>query len=316
MFDIGEKLNIKKASMGKVIKDFQDSDAPQFKGKSNKKVRQMAIAAKLNTESSSKEKLKSLNVNSIEKREKANRVAARKARRNVNMQREETENIDEALTTKQKEEIRKQEENKHKRKKKNKKAEDSEENRQKAARKAKRKIKAIQNKNKEESEKKDKARIRQSEKSKNIKISNAARVAKKTVKEAQDDSGENEAFSSVKDAKMKRRQRRMKNSGDYTRRKTQTKTPKSPNYLRKMGHMNETNDSNDETESGNDHILMQVRKSISTGSKIKFKDGSSHAIKKSHAHKFHHKYMTAKPNEKSKMNSGGNSHSDFISHIK
>lgn len=35
--------------MGTWIKDFQDSDAPQFKGKSKEKKRQMAIAAKLDT---------------------------------------------------------------------------------------------------------------------------------------------------------------------------------------------------------------------------------------------------------------------------
>ena len=33
--------------MGEVIDDFYDSDAPQFKGKSKEKRRQMAIAAKL-----------------------------------------------------------------------------------------------------------------------------------------------------------------------------------------------------------------------------------------------------------------------------
>ena len=37
-------------SMGDYIKDFQDSDAPQFKGKSDKKKREMAIAAKLSNE--------------------------------------------------------------------------------------------------------------------------------------------------------------------------------------------------------------------------------------------------------------------------
>jgi hypothetical protein len=39
-----------KAKMGDVIKDFKDSDAPQFKGKSDEKRRQMAIAAKLSNE--------------------------------------------------------------------------------------------------------------------------------------------------------------------------------------------------------------------------------------------------------------------------
>ena len=45
-----EKLNLKKADMGDVVKDFYKSDAPQFKGKSKKKRRQMAIAAKLTAE--------------------------------------------------------------------------------------------------------------------------------------------------------------------------------------------------------------------------------------------------------------------------
>ena len=44
-----EKITAK-TKMGDVIKDFQKSDAPQFKGKSDEKKRQMAIAAKLNAE--------------------------------------------------------------------------------------------------------------------------------------------------------------------------------------------------------------------------------------------------------------------------
>ena len=40
----GEKLD-KNADAGDYIKDFRKSDAPQFKGKSDKKIRQMAIAA-------------------------------------------------------------------------------------------------------------------------------------------------------------------------------------------------------------------------------------------------------------------------------
>lgn len=45
-----EKMNLKTAKMGDVIKDFQESDAPQFKGKSKAKRRIMAIAAKLQAE--------------------------------------------------------------------------------------------------------------------------------------------------------------------------------------------------------------------------------------------------------------------------
>ena len=48
--EIEEKLNMDKASMGTVVKDFQKSDAPQFQGKSQKKRQVMAIAAKLSAE--------------------------------------------------------------------------------------------------------------------------------------------------------------------------------------------------------------------------------------------------------------------------
>ena len=42
----GEKLD-KNADAGDYIVDFRKSDAPQFKGKSDKKIRKMAIAAYL-----------------------------------------------------------------------------------------------------------------------------------------------------------------------------------------------------------------------------------------------------------------------------
>ena len=47
---INEKMNMTKADMGDVIKDFKKSDAPQFAGKSDEKRREMAIAAKLQAE--------------------------------------------------------------------------------------------------------------------------------------------------------------------------------------------------------------------------------------------------------------------------
>ena len=45
-----EGIDIEKSSMKDVIKDFQSSDAPQFKGKSDKKKKEMAVAAKLSKE--------------------------------------------------------------------------------------------------------------------------------------------------------------------------------------------------------------------------------------------------------------------------
>ena len=48
--ELDEKMDMKKADMGDVVKDFYKSDAPQFKGKSKEKRREMAIAAKLQAE--------------------------------------------------------------------------------------------------------------------------------------------------------------------------------------------------------------------------------------------------------------------------
>ena len=53
MYELTEKIDLKKADMGDVIKDFRKSDAPQFKGKSDKKIQQMAIAAKLDADEGS-----------------------------------------------------------------------------------------------------------------------------------------------------------------------------------------------------------------------------------------------------------------------
>lgn len=47
---IDEKINLVKAKMGDVVKDFYKSKAPQFKGKSMAKRREMAVAAKLGAE--------------------------------------------------------------------------------------------------------------------------------------------------------------------------------------------------------------------------------------------------------------------------
>jgi hypothetical protein len=46
-YSIQERINMAKAKMGDVVKDFYKSDAPQFAGRSKEKRRQMAVAAKL-----------------------------------------------------------------------------------------------------------------------------------------------------------------------------------------------------------------------------------------------------------------------------
>jgi hypothetical protein len=56
--DLEEKIDMNKASMGDVIKDFKKSDAPQFAGKSVEKRREMAIAAKLSADRGVREEVK------------------------------------------------------------------------------------------------------------------------------------------------------------------------------------------------------------------------------------------------------------------
>ena len=53
-----EKLNPKKHDAGDYVKDFQNSKAPQFKGKSKKKKREMAIAAYLDAKEENAEDIK------------------------------------------------------------------------------------------------------------------------------------------------------------------------------------------------------------------------------------------------------------------
>jgi hypothetical protein len=47
---VQEKMNLATADMGDVVKDFQQSDSPQFKGKTKKERQKMALAAKLEAE--------------------------------------------------------------------------------------------------------------------------------------------------------------------------------------------------------------------------------------------------------------------------
>ena len=53
--ELQERIDIARSKMGDVVKDFYKSDAPQFKGKSKEKRRQMAIAAKLEADRGVKE---------------------------------------------------------------------------------------------------------------------------------------------------------------------------------------------------------------------------------------------------------------------
>ena len=51
-----------KDGMGAWVKDFQDSNAPQFKGKSDKERREMAVAAYLSARDAQKESVEELSL--------------------------------------------------------------------------------------------------------------------------------------------------------------------------------------------------------------------------------------------------------------
>ena len=60
LMSFSEKMNLAKADMGDVIKDFQSSDAPQFAGKSKEKRKEMAIAAKMQADREVKEEVEQI----------------------------------------------------------------------------------------------------------------------------------------------------------------------------------------------------------------------------------------------------------------
>ena len=63
------------------------------------------------------------------------------------------------------------------------------------------------------------------------------------------------------------------------------------------------------------HIVMQLRKAVTVGKPIKFKDGSTKSISKAHAHKFLSKYNASKPAQKADMHDAHDSHDAFMKHI-
>lgn len=83
---VDEKLDPSKHDAGDYIKDFRDSDAPQFKGKSKDERRKMAIAAKLSANESLDDKFEAYMRSKAEptEYEKERRKAIEKAKKTVN----------------------------------------------------------------------------------------------------------------------------------------------------------------------------------------------------------------------------------------
>ena len=69
-------------------------------------------------------------------------------------------------------------------------------------------------------------------------------------------------------------------------------------------------------DSGPEHIVPQLRKAVSIGKHVTFKDGKSHRISQAHASKFLNKYLSSKPADKEKMQDHAHqSHKHFMKHV-
>lgn len=82
---VNEKMNLAAANMGDVVKDFQKSDAPQFKGKSNKNRQGMAIAAKLTAERGGKKLGEEMECDSDKNKEDDEKEDPRSMKTKVNL---------------------------------------------------------------------------------------------------------------------------------------------------------------------------------------------------------------------------------------
>tara|TARA_A100001011_G_scaffold357559_1_gene402539 strand:- start:1337 stop:3736 length:2400 start_codon:yes stop_codon:yes gene_type:complete len=69
-------------------------------------------------------------------------------------------------------------------------------------------------------------------------------------------------------------------------------------------------------DSGPEHIVPQLRKAVSIGKHVTFKDGKSHRVSQAHASKFLNKYLSSKPADKEKMQDHAHqSHKHFMKHV-
>ena len=71
----------------------------------------------------------------------------------------------------------------------------------------------------------------------------------------------------------------------------------------------------DNIEKHGGHIVTQMKKAITVGKPVKFKDGSEKVVSKAHAHKYLSKYMSGKPAQKVDMHGAHDSHDAFMKHV-
>lgn len=344
--EIEEKMDMAKADMGDVIKDFQKSDAPQFKGKSDKKKREMAIAAKLGAEKDDmkEEKIKcdkcdgkgckhcddkgyhtegyfkSLDTDRQEKE----RLAKRK---NTMIANPKTQKVRKVTPERAKSAVKKgfvyAEE-----------WTDAEldallemEYKDKFQAMLKKTGKSL-NSMSDEEKKKFFNTVDAAHKSKNEEVGgkSPSEILAKRKKDNE---------KAVKD--MKNMAPHMKNpalgeeveqideapsAADRARaaaRRDMRKDSRGMAPVKKSGDLGGTGkynaSKNDNIEKHGGHIVTQMKKAITVGKPVKFKDGSEKVVSKAHAHKYLSKYMSGKPAQKVDMHGAHDSHDAFMKHV-
>ena len=341
--EIDEK--VKDMSMGEVIKDFQKSDAPQFKGKSKEKKREMAIAAKLSAE---EEMQKESFEDNEKRREKAradmaagkyNKDGSRKvvklkgfgpdsskgnmsnpAARAALMKREEAEQVNEYITAKQVKMAKGiANDPRHKdgdmtgaakKMEKIKKGLSNHPGAKKALRQAN---EAFADYTDEEFD----ALIEMSYKDK---FQAMLKKKGKSLADMSDD--EKKGFFNSVDAAHKAKNENLEQIDEITAAQQAARDAKSPGATRGMAPTKKDKPDlvHKEPKKGQkqphgEHIVVQMRKAITANKPVQFKDGSSKVVNKAHAHKFLSKYMSSKPAKKEEMHGAHDNHDSFMKHV-
>lgn len=349
---LDEKMDLAKADMGDVIKDFKKSDAPQFKGKSDKKKREMAIAAKLGAEKEDMKEEEKIKCDKCDgkgckhcddkgyhtegyfksldtDRQEKERLAKRK---NTMIANPKTQKVRKVTPERAKSAVKKgfvyAEE-----------WTDAEldalfemEYKDKFQAMLKKTGKSLANMSDDEKKKFfNTVDAAHKAKNENYVTPTAAQIsadAKKGEKKQRTSITPKRAKSAVYKNMMGGVKEEIEqideapSAADRARaaaRRDMRKDSKGMAPVKKAGDLGGTGkyraSKPDNIEKHGGHIVTQMKKAITVGKPVKFKDGTEKVVSKAHAHKYLSKYMSGKPAQKVDMHGAHDSHDAFMKHV-
>lgn len=125
-------------------------------------------------------------------------------------------------------------------------------------------------------------------------------------------------FSSVDDAHKAKNEEVVESAASDARRDMKNDS-KGMAPVKKSGDKGGTDKYTGSTDRSKDkhggHIVSQLRKAITVGKAVTFKDGSQKTVSKAHAHQYLTKYLGSKPGAKVDMHTAHDSHDSFMKHI-